>query len=300
MKTMKTVSTVKGFGQRVASWSALATEQHLVNFENIAVRGPVTDITDHLQNIPEMRERFHLGDGLIFDDNRNLLRDEEEEEIAGQLERQQLSRSPPGRQSSDAARGSFTSTSGGRSVLTSAAPSEGSPSRKPQMDQMAVYVDNRDGSRRRTLAFFVEYKPPHKLSPAHWERGLQGLEDKDFLDEVVHNTTRPTEPDAHFEHEAKERVAKALTQAYDYMLRAGLKYSYLTTGEVFVFLHVRKDDAETLYYHRMQPAEDVGQHRDDDAYRTVRPFYTAAGQALIFSLLAPRPARQTARLGRRR
>ncbi|CAK7225085.1 hypothetical protein SCUCBS95973_005740 [Sporothrix curviconia] len=43
--------------------------------------------------------------------------------------------------------------------------------------------------------------------------------------------------------------AYSLTQAFHYMLMAGLEFGYLATGEVLVFLRIPEDDATTLYYH---------------------------------------------------
>ena len=77
------------------------------------------------------------------------------------------------------------------------------------MDLMSVYVDNQDGSNRRTLAFLVEYTPPHKLSLTHWGASLADLESKDFLTEVTDKAVIPTELDAQFEYEAKAGRAGA-------------------------------------------------------------------------------------------
>jgi hypothetical protein len=37
------------------------------------------------------------------------------------------------------------------------------------------------------------------------------------------------------------------------MVEDGLEYSYLTTGEAFVFLQIKEAEPHTLYYHLVEP-----------------------------------------------
>ena len=47
------------------------------------------------------------------------------------------------------------------------------------------------------------------------------------------------------------------TQTFHYMIENGLEYSYITTGEAFVFLRIKTNDPTTLYYHVVVPNDEV-------------------------------------------
>jgi hypothetical protein len=68
--------------------------------------------------------------------------------------------------------------------------------------------------------------------------------------EVIECDTIPTELKERSEHNSDEAVAAVLTQTFHYMIQCGLEYSYITTGEAFVFLRIKEEDPTTLYYHR--------------------------------------------------
>jgi hypothetical protein len=85
---------------------------------------------------------------------------------------------------------------------------------QPAPDQVCVHVNSQDGSPRRTLAFLVEYKPPHKLTWAHLEEALG--EPMDIRKELIDRVTIPRPKDeGYFEHESRSLTAKAMTQTYD-------------------------------------------------------------------------------------
>jgi len=66
------------------------------------------------------------------------------------------------------------------------------------------------------------------------------------------------------------------------MIQCGLEYSYITTGEAFVFLRIKEEDPTTLYYHVTVPNEEADMHEDPQS----RVLHTAVGQVLSFCLLA--------------
>jgi hypothetical protein len=74
-----------------------------------------------------------------------------------------------------------------------------------------------------------------------------------------------------------------LTQTYDYMIRLGLEYSYLTAGKSFIFLHVKANDPRILYYHFADPDDEA---EDEDG--RLKLSKTAVAQIAGFSLLALR------------
>ncbi len=85
------------------------------------------------------------------------------------------------------------------------------------------------------MAYVLEYKAPHKLTPPHLRAGLRPM---DMHDAVVNRSTVPATGDAAvlFQYHADRLVAAAVTQTFHYMIEGGLQYGLLTTGEAIVFL----------------------------------------------------------------
>ena len=137
------------------------------------------------------------------------------------------------------------------------------------------------------MAYVIEYKAPHKLTPPHHRLGLRPM---DIRREVVNPATKPTAEDAEalFQYHADKLAAAAVTQTFHYMIEGGLEYGLLTTGETIVFLKIDWTDPSILYYHLAEPGPEVLVHPDTFRY------CTAVGQVLVFSLMALGPA------GRRR
>jgi len=116
-------------------------------------------------------------------------------------------------------------------------------------DQFCIYKDVH-GQNVPVVA--IEYKPPHKLSKGHIRTGLQSevRPENDVIN--VHEDG--------FEFESKLLATAVITQLFSYMIGKGVKYGYICTGEVFVFLFIPEDPA-TVYYHISEPSLDVV---DDD------------------------------------
>ena len=64
------------------------------------------------------------------------------------------------------------------------------------------------------------------------------------------------------------------------MIENGLEYSYITTGETFVFLRILAEDPTTLYYHVTVPVDEIA---DEELAAEGR---TAVAQVVVLSLLA--------------
>jgi hypothetical protein len=153
------------------------------------------------------------------------------------------------------------------------------PSIPLRADQICVYktIDN-----RRIPLFIVEYKAPHKLALPHLRSGLREM---NLKEEVVDRSTQPdqSDVDAVFQYHSDRLVAAVVTQVYSYMVESGLEYSYLTTGEAFVFLKVWPDQSDTVYYHLSDPTAEVAEAtRLDEDYLS----WTAVSQVLAFCLMA--------------
>jgi hypothetical protein len=141
---------------------------------------------------------------------------------------------------------------------------------------------------KKVPAFIVEYKAPHKLTLAHILAGLSGME----VDQVVCYQEHETPQDI-----CRRVVAAVITQAFSYMITAGLEFGYVCTGEAFIFLRVPLKDPSTVYYYLSAPKEDVGDttgwtgNPSDDN----RLHLTALGQVLAFTLRALRTPRRGTR-----
>src|SRR5271156_4192164 len=81
-------------------------------------------------------------------------------------------------------------------------------------------------------------------------------------------------------------ITAVITQLFSYMIRIGVQYGYICTGEAFVFMKIA-DDPSTVYYYLSIPNEDMEQV--NDRHRT------AVAQVLAFTLqsLAATPPDQS-------
>ncbi|KAF2193045.1 hypothetical protein K469DRAFT_551681 [Zopfia rhizophila CBS 207.26] len=100
--------------------------------------------------------------------------------------------------------------------------------------------------------------------------------------------TRYRETDSPRDH-FRRLMAAVITQAFSYMVKIGLEYGCVCTGEAFIFLRV-PDDPRTVHYFPSVPKGDVGPTtgyapNSDGANRL---HLTAVGQVLAFTLQAPK------------
>ncbi|EFR02732.1 hypothetical protein MGYG_05731 [Nannizzia gypsea CBS 118893] len=121
-----------------------------------------------------------------------------------------------------------------------------------------------------TLLYIIEYKASHKLRPAN------------LKEDVVQAHEIPIDEEEKAIYNLRQLSGAAITQTFDYMIREGVEYGYLTTGEAFVFLHIKEDDPSTLYYHFSEPVEDVKVKNG----KTFPYSYTAISSVLALCLLA--------------
>ena len=230
----------------------LASEKDLETYERTAVEDMVTTILDTLSGMPEAQAELDLEGKTVFENHTNSLSDVAEEV------QQRLNLHTPRIHSSPS-----MSSSSSESGLTSQTPLK-QPRTRP--DQFCVYKEI-NGTQR--LLFLVEYKPPHKLSIGNLRAGLR---DMDLKKDVFHRVKIPVykeKPEEQMtpvdedirqeklQYNADKLVAAVVTQTFHAMIDFGLEYSYITTGEAFVFLQIRWEDPATLYYHLFIPGEDT-------------------------------------------
>lgn len=132
----------------------------------------------------------------------------------------------------------------------------------------------------RVPVLIVEYKAPHKLDLRATREYLQDMNLQEVLEEEDCDTPRKR---------YQRLVAAAITQAFSYMVSAGLEFGYVCTGEAFIFLRV-PEDPTTVYYFLSTPQTDVGDSTgwSDDAPTSTnnRLDLTAVAQVLAFTLQA--------------
>ena len=271
----------------------IANEASLRNYEKSAIEVQVADIINRLSEIMQDPKQFQLGQGIIFENDPNSLN-----EIAEEVQ-ERLHIQPPRTPSPTAPPSSSSSSSSASNLEPDSDPKPG----RTRADQYCIY---RKVGGERQLLFVVEYKPPHKLSSGNLSR----FRSMDVMKEVLGRTHIPppippdlTEEDAEHSEEAFEdrlqynadKVAVAVaTQTFHYMIENRLEYSYITTGEAFVFLRIDWDEGKnntTLFYHVTMLADEVAA---DNAGKDIFNFQrTAIGQVLGLCLLASKSKRRT-------
>ena len=136
-------------------------------------------------------------------------------------------------------------------------------------DQCAK-IEQVDGDLNKALAF-IEYKPPHLLTE---EMAIKGLAaDFNVKQEVFgHKRTTP-------EEKSRYDMAGVLTQLYEYMVNTQTPYAYVTTGKLYVFVHLAKNP-ETMLCSVSIPERDYAQVKNG------RPRWqkSAVGQVFAFLL----------------
>jgi hypothetical protein len=102
------------------------------------------------------------------------------------------------------------------------------------------------------------------------------------LEEVIRCSETDTSQD-HFHR----LIAAVITQAFSYMVKIGLEYGCVCTGEAIIFLRV-PDDPTTVHYFLSVPKGDVGGNTGwaPSCNGANRLHLTAVGQMLAFTLQA--------------
>ncbi|KAL9099373.1 MAG: hypothetical protein Q9163_005121 [Psora crenata] len=265
----KALSFLEGLGETIRDRS-MGSELDLNYFARSTVEDHVASIIKQLYNSPSLRTKFRLKGSVIFENHANTLSPEQDvEALSGRR------RSP--RLLAQAAESSGSSGLG-ESTRGATAGAVGVP--RPRADQFCVYnITSETGDPEyRVAALVVEYKAPHKLELGCIYEGLQNME----LDEVTHCSETDSPRDR-----IRRLIAAAITQAFSYMVQAGLEYGYIYTGEAIIFLRV-PDNPDTVYYFLSVPSGDVGETTGlvSDIGGQNRLHLTAVGQVLAFTLQA--------------
>ncbi|KXJ85003.1 hypothetical protein Micbo1qcDRAFT_225014, partial [Microdochium bolleyi] len=224
-------------GERLAR-KKVANERDLEYIQHNIVETPVANTVESLRDHEATKQSFALGQGLTFDNHPNALSDGAKEPLQRRTGRDSTQLRP---------------------------------------DQVCVYTHDNVDQSRRSLAFVLEYKPPHKLTLWHLRVSLREM---DIQQEVVNRPKRPADKDELFSYHADRIVAAAISQMYHYMITGGLTYSYVTTGEAIVFLKIDWKTPEQLLFHLAEPRAEVLAQTENAMH------CTAVSQVLAFTLLA--------------
>jgi hypothetical protein len=246
----------------------MSSELDLHLFQRSTVDDPVTSIIERLYDQRTLRRKFGLKGSVQFENHANTLSPETElEEGIGSMT---VSGAPRRRSPRLQAQAQESSVAAPRARTVR--------SSRPRADQFCVYNTSTQNTETRVAAFITEYKPPHKLQLGYI---YEGLEDMD-LEEVIQCRETDT-PRDHF----RRLMAAVITQAFSYMVKLGVEYGCVCTGEAFVFLRV-PDDPRTAYYFLSVPKGDVGDTTGwtSDLSGTNRLHLTAVAQMLAFTLRA--------------
>lgn len=261
LRPFNSVAFCEGLG-RDLRLRKIASEADLQSYERTALETMVTHVINQLCEIETAQVRFNLGQGIAFENHVNTLSDVAEE-VQQHLNIRTPQASPEPPSSSD---------------------SESDTKRKrTRADQFCVYRNIEDV---RKLLFLVEYKPPHKVSKDNIQAGFRPMD----IDETLRMATIPTELEARLQDNADRLIAAIATQTFHYMIENGLEYSYITTGETFVFLRIKEDDPTTLYYHLAVPGDEINTPELDFPLS-----HTAIGQVISFCLMAFRSEQRNQR-----
>ena len=238
-------------GHTISGWT-IASEEDLKRFHQTTVEDLMADVVSTLVGNGLHGENWDFGQGVQFENHTHGL-DDLQEEVQDRLR-------------------------------LSSFPSEPHRPLKPiHADQICVYKKE---DRNLELLFIMEYKAPHKISNKIMRAGLRVM---DVPNEVINRPTIPNDPIEKFQYNADKLVAAVATQTYSYMLDSGCEYGCIITGEAIVFLWIKADESNTLYYHLAEPNEEVHAANGHDFKHPL----TAIGQLLSFCLMALQSEKRT-------
>jgi hypothetical protein len=193
-RVFESASFLDGLGN-VVSRRKITDEKSLEFFLHLSVEDPVLNIIQQLKDIPEISDVFDIGNGVIFENHPHAISEVSEEVVA-----RETPSTPP------------------------RTPNQRQDLRQLRADQICIYRSSNTHSSSRTMLYISEYKPPHKLTPAHLRLGLRPM---NIYKDVVDRKTIPSSDDeaARFQYFAERLTASAITQTYNYMIEGGLQYS---------------------------------------------------------------------------
>lgn len=127
-------------------------------------------------------------------------------------------------------------------------------------------------------AYNIEYKPPFKLTLELVTAGLENNAGLPFNEIQLDRDVIGQEGEG-LKFEGKYIVSAVITQLFAYMIKAKVRYGYVSTGEVIIFVHIL-DNPEIVEYYLCVPSEEVDLNKPTTLHQT------AVAQVLAFTLRA--------------
>lgn len=127
-------------------------------------------------------------------------------------------------------------------------------------------------------AYNIEYKPPFKLTFELVTAGLENTAGLPFNEIQLDQDVIGQEGEG-LKYEGKYIVSAVITQLFSYMIKAKVRYGYVSTGEVIIFVHIL-DNPEIVEYYLCVPSEEVDLNKPTTLHQT------AVAQVLAFTLRA--------------
>ena len=233
----------------VVQKNQLISENDLRVHERTNMENMVTGVVDDIIKREGLRDDYDLDQGITFENHTNNLSDGAEEVQAKSLN-----------------------------------PDATDPMPKPTNADQICVVKRRGGGN--TVSFLIEYKSPYKLPKEVLRTGIRHGMDLD--QDIINQPAFSTDEAEKFREQSEQSVAAVVTQLYSYMLKAGIEFGYISTGEIYLFLQIRRTEPESVYYHLAEPNVNVNIDRDGDGPLV----YSAISQALCFCLRASNSSRR--------
>ncbi|PGH01397.1 hypothetical protein AJ79_07938 [Helicocarpus griseus UAMH5409] len=247
----------------------IGSELDLRIFQSLAVETPVASIIGEFHRISEIRQRFRLKGTVQYETHANSL----------------TKTTSHGRSSSKRRRvspGASNALSGQDPDTTIKENSSGR--RWRAADMFCLY--NTDGTSSKLPILIAEYKAPHKFRVNDIRLGLREMD----LDQITLADLDGDLSDAEkIIRVCCQCVGALVTQAFAYMINWGLRYGYVSTGEAYIFLYIKRKQPGTCYYFLSTPATDVGDRTGWNSQNCTQEnslHLTALSQVLAFTLLA--------------
>ncbi|PHH53832.1 hypothetical protein CFIMG_008103RA00001 [Ceratocystis fimbriata CBS 114723] len=244
-------------GQRI-SRRAVADEKALEHFMVNSIEEPIVAILEALARNKSFSAEFGVGRGVGFESYAHVISKVFDEESSSQDSSAARPRTPP------------------ENITLRPASHYGAINAA----RFCVCLPMDCTTNKRAWAYISGLKAPQKLTTHHLRAGLQV---KKIFEDVVNRVTIPHPDDTAglFKYHAERATAASITQAYDYMIRAGLEYGLVSNGESTVFLNIDWAHPETLLYHLAEPEPEMREEPE-----TTRHWYSALGQHLAFTIMA--------------
>ena len=99
------------------------------------------------------------------------------------------------------------------------------------------------------------------------------------MQEIINRAGYLTDAEGKSAESAKEAIVAVITQTHFYMLQDDIEFDYLSTGEIYLFLHILYTRSEFVYYYLAEPNVDVKGVNPDKTLA-----YSAIRQVLCFCL----------------